>query len=101
MSDENQVFVPSSFQDLYRDARGRWLSPMSEVASRYELCEDLAQHLCEPCRGVHIEIGADAIDVLERCLRGLEEAGSGVSAAEARWVVTRLAELLNWPAPPG
>lgn len=100
MNDENQLFVPSSFQDLHRDSRGRWLCPMHEVANRYELCEDLAQHLVEHCRGVHIEIGADAFDVLERCLRGLQESASGVSASEARWVVTRLAELLNWPALP-
>lgn len=99
MSEDNQTFVPASFQALYRDARGRWTRPPHEVAARCELCEDLAQHLTDHCRGVHVDIGADAQDVLSRCLQGLLQPESGVSAHEAHWVVTRLAELLNWPHP--
>jgi hypothetical protein len=99
VSEDNQAFVPPSFQALYRDARGRWTLPLRDVAARCELCEDLAQHLTEHCRGVHVDIGADAQDVLGRCLQGLLQPESGVSPEEARWVVTRLAELLNWPHP--
>jgi hypothetical protein len=99
MSDENQIFVPASFQALYRDSRGRWVLPPQGVATRYELCEDLAQHLTEHCRGVHIDIGADSAEVLGRCLQGLLQPDAGVAAEEAQWVVTRLAELLNWPPP--
>jgi len=99
VSDDNQTFVPPSFQALYRDARGRWTLPPREVAVRCELCEDLAQHLTDHCRGVHVDIGADAQDVLTRCLQGLLQPESGVSVNEAHWVVTRLAELLNWPRP--
>jgi len=35
-------------------------------------------------------------DVLERILRGLLS-GDAVDEAEARWVVRRLAEVLDWP----
>lgn len=97
MSDDNQILVPPSFVALYTDARHRLSVPARELAARYELCEDLAQHLTDHCRGVHIDIGADAQDVLQRCLAGLLQPDSGVSEAEARWTVTRLAELLNWP----
>jgi hypothetical protein len=37
--------------------------------------------------------------VLQRCERGLCSPDGVVSAAEAQWVVTRLAELLGWPHP--
>lgn len=99
MSDDNQTYVAPSFQALYRDARQRWTLPPREVAARHELCEDLAQHLTTHCQNVHVEVGAETDEVLARCLQGLLTAESGVSEAEATWVVTRLAELLNWPHP--
>lgn len=99
MSEGSQITVPPSFVAVHSDARGRLTSPAMEVASRYELCEDLAQHLTEHCRGVHVEVGADTEEVLARCLRGLMQPDAGVSGDEATWVVTRLAELLNWPHP--
>ncbi len=99
MSDENQVYVAASFQALHRDARGRWTLPAREVAARHELCEDLAQHLTTHCQSVHVEIGAETDEVLARCLHGLQTPESGVSEAEANWIVTRLAELLGWPHP--
>lgn len=97
MSEGSQVYVAPSFQALYRDARQRWTSPPLEVAARHELCEDLAQHLTTHCQSVHVEIGAETDEVLSRCLQGLLSADSGVSEAEANWVITRLAELLGWP----
>lgn len=99
MSEGNQVYVPPSFQALHRDPRGRWTQPPREVAARHELCEDLAQHLTTHCQSVHVEIGAETDEVLARCLQGLLTPESGVSEAEAQWVVTRLAELLGWPHP--
>ena len=50
---------------------------------------------------VPLEIGVDEQEVLQRCERGLCSPDGVVSAAEAQWVVTRLAELLAWLAPPG
>ncbi len=95
----SQIEIPPSFLALWCDARGRLQSSAAHVMARYEICEDLANHLTEHCRNVHVEIGADEQDVLRRCHLGLCNPDSGVSEAEALWIVTRLAELLYWPAP--
>lgn len=48
------------------------------------------------------ELGVTGADVLERIRRGLLAEGSALTPAEARWVVRRLAELLDWePLAPG
>jgi hypothetical protein len=45
------------------------------------------------------DLGITEEVVLERMHRGLVVPDAPVSPAEARWVVCRLAELLEWPAP--
>jgi len=97
MSDEYQIEIPPSFYAIYSDERQRLGAPLSTVRAQYEVCEDLANHLSEHCLEVHRDIGVPTDDVLERCHLGLCEPASGVSVAEAGWVVTRLAELLGWP----
>ena len=97
--DDYQIFIPPSFQALYLDARRRLTLPLAEYRLRYELCEDLAQILVEPSQALHHDQGVDEAMVLTRTERGLCMPDSGYGAAEARWVVTRLAELLGWPAP--
>lgn len=97
MSDDYQIEIPPSFQAMYVDARQRLTLPLSQYRARYDICEDLANHLTEHCRTIHVEIGVDEQEVLARCLQGLLSADAGVSAPEAHWVVTRLAELLGWP----
>lgn len=99
MSDDCQIFIPDSFLALYRDTRGRLTVPQATLRDRYEVCEDLANHLVQHCQGLHVEIGVDEQEVLRRCHLGLCSPDAGVSEAEAGWVVTRLAELLNWPWP--
>ncbi len=99
MSDEYQIEIPPSFTALYTDARQRLSIPLRELRERYEMCEDLAQHLTEHCRNIHVEIGVDEQEVLRRCHQGLLTPDAGVAAPEAGWVVTRLAELLAWPSP--
>ena len=59
MSDVYQIEIPPSFIALHADARGRLTVPVQALRERYELCEDLAQHLTEHCRGIHVEIGVD------------------------------------------
>lgn len=98
MSDEYQIEIPPSFYDLHTDARHRLTVPMALVRERYEVCEDLANHMVEHCLGVHRDIGVAEDEVLVRCWRGLMTPESGLSADEAGWVVTRLAELLGWAA---
>ena len=99
MDDVNQIHVPPSFMAVYSDARGRLTASANEVRTRYELCEDLAGHLVEQAQTLyHVQAPSEA-EILRRIHAGLCAAESGVSPAEATWIATRLAELLNWPCP--
>lgn len=100
MSAEYQIEIPPSFLALYTDGRQRLTVPLSELRARYEVCEDLAQHLVERSRALYLDLGITEEDVLLRCGAGLLSADAGLSRAEAVWVVRRLAELLDWPVPP-
>jgi len=96
MSDDYQILIPPSFEAVYANARGRLTVPREEFRARYELCEDMAQMLVEHSQAVHHDQGVSEDLVLQRTQDGLASEGSGFSAAEAAWVVTRLAELLGW-----
>ena len=97
MDDPNQIEVPPSFLALFSSPAGhRLLQPMSIVRQRYELCEDLAQVLTGQAAATLFKTGANEREALEKIHRGLASEGSPVAAAEADWVVTRLAELLDW-----
>ncbi len=101
MSEDNQIVVPASFIALYlQPGRSKPNAPRQEIAARHEFCDDLAQMLTEQAQTKLWELGVTEADVLERVLRGLRIEGSVVNEPEAVWVVTRLAELLNWPALP-
>lgn len=100
MYDHNQLEVPDSFTALHVVA-GR-LKPgltRAHLTARYELCEDLAQHLQEYARAQHHDHGWASDEVLRRCHQGLQGGPSGVSDPEAAWVVRRLAELADWACP--
>lgn len=103
-SDDSQILIPPSFEAVHRDARGRLTLPRDAFRARYELCEDMAQMLVEPCQARLHDQGLSEDVVLDRTAAGLAADGSGFSAEEATWVATRLAELLGWPhaglAPP-
>ncbi len=100
MSEENQFTVPPSFIALFvPPGRSKPTEPRAHIAQRYELCEDLAQMLTEQANTKKWELGVTEADVLERMERGLQAEGSVVTGPEARWVVRRLAELLEWPDP--
>lgn len=96
MSDEYQIEVPPSFIALYTDSRRRLTVPVHELRQRYELCEDLAQQLADHARTTHFAHGISQDEVLRRMHRGLTSPEPQVEAAEAGWVVRRLAELLEW-----
>ena len=99
MDDDNQIHVPPSFMAVYSDARGRLTDTADAVRQRYELCEDLAGHLVEHAQTLyHVQAPSEA-EILRRIHAGLCTAESGVSVAEATWIVTRLAELLVWQCP--
>ena len=94
--DDNQTSIPDSFIDLYRDSRQRLTAPKSEVAQRYEYCEDMAQMLVEHCRAIHFRDGVGEEEVLDRVWRGLAQGAPGIEPMHAVWVVRRTAELLEW-----
>lgn len=100
MSDDSQLVLPRSFIELFiPPGRIKPTAPREEMAARYEFCEDLANMLTEHARLKLWEMGITEDDVLERIRRGLLVPDAPVSPAEARWVVRRLAELLEWRAP--
>jgi len=100
MSEDSQIVVPPSFVALFvPPGRIKPTAGRDEIGARYELCEDLAQMLTEQAATKKWELGITEADVLERMQRGLRVDDSIVNAAEARWVVRRLAELLGWPDP--
>ena len=106
--DESQVPVPQSFIDLFvPPGRSRPTQTRAHISARHEFCEDLATMLTEHASTKLFELGVAESDVLERMHLGLlghgEQSGEManiVSPDEAWWVVHRLAELLDWPAPP-
>ncbi len=101
MSDDYQILIPPSFHAVHADARGRLQLPLAIFRERYELCEDLAQALVERAQALRFELGVTEDDVLQRIGAGLQPPSSGLEAGEPRWVLRRLAELLEWPWPAG
>jgi len=100
MSDESQIVVPPSFIALFvAPGRTRPGENREFIVERHELCEDLATLLTDTSRTRLWELGITEADVLQRIGRGLPGSALGLSAGEQRWVVTRLAELLDWDLP--
>ena len=100
MSHEFQIHIPPSFMALYvPPGKIKPSLGQREMAARYELCEDMAQLLTEQAANLQFQLGITEDLALERCLQGLLATPDVLIEAEARWVVCRLAELLNWPLP--
>ena len=98
MSEGNQTYLPESFTALYvPPGKVKPSIGMREMAERYELCEDLANLLTEKAANMRFTLGITEDLVLQQCELGLLAEPAVVSPVEARWVVCRLAELLNWP----
>ena len=99
MTDDSQLHIPPAFVSLHVEpGRIRPSLPFDALHARYELCEDLSVLLVEQARGLIHELGITEDEVLVRIHRGLLAEGSPVGAAEAGWVVGRLAEHLGWEA---
>ena len=98
MSDGNQIIVPPTFIALFVEpGRSKPSATREQIYERYDLCEDLANLLTEQASNKLWELGITEADVLERMHLGLTTTDVGVNAAEAQWVIHRLAEMLNWP----
>jgi hypothetical protein len=97
MYDHNQTLVPDSFQALH-SSHGRPLLSRDAMEQRHELCEDLALHTAAFLAAQQQDPdGSD--EALRRCHEGLCVEPVAVSAAEAAWVIRRVAELQDWPMP--
>lgn len=97
MSDEYQIEIPQSFVALFIDpGRHKPNASRDLFADRYELCEDMANMLTETAKNMLFSLGITERDVLQRCRLGLTVEGAVVSEQEANWVLSRLAELLEW-----
>lgn len=98
MSDgNNQIIIPPSFIALFVEpGRTKPNASREHIYARYDLCEDMANLLTEQASNKLWELGITEADVLERMSQGLHGEEIGLSAAEAQWVVRRLAEILGW-----
>ncbi len=98
MTEEFQIHIPPSFMALYvPPGKIKPTLGLRDMAARYELCEDLANLLTEQAANMQFTLGITEELVLQQCELGLLAEPAVVSPVEARWVVCRLAELLNWP----
>lgn len=97
---ESQIVLPESFVALFvPPGRIKPTEPYAWIAERHELCEDMAQMLSEQASQLQWQLGVHESDVLARMHQGLLGGTTGLSQAEAGWVIKRMAELLDWPWP--
>jgi hypothetical protein len=100
VDDPNQIEVPPSFVALFTPPGGHRLTqPMAHVRARYELCEDLAQMLCEQASVAAFKSGAPEGEVLAGMQAALSTGSGALPEGEPAWVVTRIAEILGWELP--
>jgi hypothetical protein len=100
MFDSPEFHIPPSFLALYTTPhRPRLTVDRDTLLQRYELCEDMSQMLTTTAGEMQWSLGITENDVLRQCHRGLLGDTAVVSAEEAQWVVSRLAELMGWPLP--
>ena len=98
MTQEFQIDIPASFMALYvPPGKIKPTLGLRELAARYELCEDLANLLTEKAANMQFTLGITEDLVLTQCEAGLLAEPAVVTPGEARWVVCRLGELLQWP----
>ena len=100
MTEEFQIHIPDSFMTLYVPP-GR-IKPMlgqRDLATRYELCEDLALTLAPTASQMQLARDLHTSAVLAQCLQAITGEDAVLDLPEARWVMCRLAELLDWDMP--
>jgi len=98
MEAHSHIDIPPSFQALYEAQLNARIKPVwADVCARYELCEDMAQMLVDTAQNMQFQLGITESDVLQRVWLGLAQTDSVLARNEAQWVVTRLAELCQWP----
>ena len=94
---DNQIEIPASFMAMYvTPGHSRPNASHQVVLARYERCEDIACLLVESAQTMAFKENFSEREVLTRCYRGLIADLSNFACQEARWIVRRLAELLDW-----
>ena len=90
--EQNQITIPPSFMALY-SRNDRAIESRATIETRYDLCEDLATQTADACHTLQFRNDLSEAEVLRRCRAGFDD-GDAVSAAEADWIIVRVAELL-------
>lgn len=94
---DSQIVVPDSFIKLFfRSGRLRPDASPEHIAHRHEICDDMAAMLCEEAKNVQWRLGITEADVLDKISDGLASGTVPLTELETRWVICRLAELLEW-----
>jgi len=100
MSDENQIEIPPSFIALFVEpGRIKPSATRAAITQRYEFCEALATMLVERAQTLQWQLGITEGDVLARLHAGLRGPDAPVPPNEGEWIISRLAELLEWERP--
>jgi hypothetical protein len=100
MSDASQIEIPPSFVALFvAPGAHRPHTARALVAERYELCEDLAQTLAPTAAPMQLSHDLHTSAVLAQCLQAITGQDAVLDLPEARWVMCRVAELLDWDMP--
>jgi hypothetical protein len=89
---------------LTAEYNGRFYSPgctPPEIVVRWDMCEDLARQMS--AKSLESKAGKRShmseLEILEQYLPRLI-ATRWTSEPEARWIIRRVAEMLDWPIPP-
>lgn len=97
MDDSSQITIPPSFTALFvPPGKTRPTASHAHIAQRYELCEDMAQMLCETAGQQQFKTGAPPALLVRTMEQALQGPDAVLDAGEAHWVVLRMAELLQW-----
>ncbi len=92
----DQTLVPDAFVALHV-VRGRLRIDRATLQARHDLAETLASQVAALAAPLAADDVAGQVAWLRRVLAGLEAEPRQLDASEARWVVGRVAELLDWP----
>lgn len=94
---DRQINVPASFLALYTpEGQARPTPSRQWLEDRHELCEDLAQLLTEKVKDKVWQLGITESDAMQRIERGLPALSLDLSPVECQWIMTRVAEILQW-----
>ena len=93
--DFDQTLVPDAFAALFV-VRGRPTVGRAELQARHEFAETLASQVAAICPALAPDDTGAQAQALRRVHAGLAADPPPVSAAEAGWVVGRVAELLGY-----